>query len=207
MKISLPPVIVADANVVLSALIGGRARLVIAFPHEPKCIATEAVAHEIARHVPRLAAKRDLDHALLLAALQVMPIEWKPASSYKGQRKEAEKRIADRDPDDWPTVALALELDLPSGPRTKTSRSPASRSSRPANCSTRCETPVTARSGAPIPRPSEGRHSPGLHWSGGPPRTTPPMLMWEECGKTALRVPLPSTSPQTKKPRICRAFR
>lgn len=113
MKISLPPVIVADANVVLSALIGGRARLVIASPHEPKCIATEAVAHEIARHVPRLAAKRNLDPALLLAALQVMPIEWKPASSYKGQRKEAEKRIADRDPDDWPTVALALELDLP----------------------------------------------------------------------------------------------
>jgi predicted nucleic acid-binding protein len=113
LKISLPPVIVADANVVLSALIGGRARLVIASPHEPKCIATEAVAHEIARHVPRLAAKRDLDPALLLAALQVMPIEWKPAISYKGQRKEAEKRIADRDPDDWPTVALALELDLP----------------------------------------------------------------------------------------------
>jgi predicted nucleic acid-binding protein len=113
LKISLPPVIVADANVVLSALIGGRARLVIASPHEPKCIATEAVAHEIARHVPRLAAKRDLDPALLLAALQVMPIEWKPASSYKGQRKKAEKRIADRDPDDWPTVALALELDLP----------------------------------------------------------------------------------------------
>jgi predicted nucleic acid-binding protein len=113
LKISLPPVIVADANVVLSALIGGRARLVIASPHEPQCIATEAVAHEITRHVPRLAAKRDLDSALLLATLQVMPIEWKPASTYNNQRQEAEKRIAERDPDDWPTVALALELDLP----------------------------------------------------------------------------------------------
>lgn len=109
----MPPVIVADANVVLSALIGGRARLVIASPYEPKCIATEAVAHEIARHVPRLAAKRDLDPALLLAALQVMPIEWKPASAYKDQRQEAKKRIENRDPDDWPTVALALELGLP----------------------------------------------------------------------------------------------
>jgi len=48
LKISLPPVIVADANVVLSALIGSRARLVIASPHEPKCIATEAVAHDMA---------------------------------------------------------------------------------------------------------------------------------------------------------------
>ncbi len=32
---------------------------------------------------------------------------------YDGQREEAEKRIAARDPDDWPTVALALKLDLP----------------------------------------------------------------------------------------------
>lgn len=42
-----------------------------------------------------------------------MPIEWKPTSAYKDQRQEAKKRIADRNPDDWPTVALALELDLP----------------------------------------------------------------------------------------------
>jgi predicted nucleic acid-binding protein len=121
LKISLPPVIVADANVVLSALIGGRARLVIASPHEPKCIATEAVAHEIARHVPRLAAKRDLDPALLFAALQVMPIEWKPASTYKDQRQEAEKRIADRNPDDWPTVPSRSVSTYRSGLRTKTS--------------------------------------------------------------------------------------
>ncbi len=76
-------------------------------------MATQAVAEEIARHLPRLAAKRGLDQALLLAALQVMPIAWKPAADYEEHREEAEKRIADRDPDDWPTVALALKLDLP----------------------------------------------------------------------------------------------
>jgi predicted nucleic acid-binding protein len=86
---------------------------VIASPRGPRCLATEAVAAEIARHIPRLAAKRKLDAALLFAALQVMPIEWKPASIYENQRQEAEKRIADRDPDDWPTVALALKLNLP----------------------------------------------------------------------------------------------
>jgi predicted nucleic acid-binding protein len=98
---------------VLSALIGGRARLVIASAHGPRCIATEAVAVEIARHVPRLAAKRRLDPALLLAALQVMPIEWRAVVDYEGRREEAERRIAARDPDDWPTVALALTLGLP----------------------------------------------------------------------------------------------
>jgi predicted nucleic acid-binding protein len=71
------------------------------------------VAEEIARHLPRLAAKRRLDQALLLAALQVIPIDWKPASDYDDLEEEAKKRIAARDPDDWPTVALALKLDLP----------------------------------------------------------------------------------------------
>ena len=42
-----------------------------------------------------------------------MPIQWKPAADYDSQRADAEQRIAARDPDDWPTVALALALDLP----------------------------------------------------------------------------------------------
>jgi predicted nucleic acid-binding protein len=50
---------------------------------------------------------------MLFAALQVMPIEWKPVADYDDQRDEAERRIAARDPDDWPTVALALTLGLP----------------------------------------------------------------------------------------------
>jgi predicted nucleic acid-binding protein len=111
--ISLPPAVIADANVVLSALIGGRARLVIASTQGPECIATQAVAAEIARHVPGLAAKRGLDQALLFATLQAMPIAWALAVDYQDHREEAEKRIAARDPDDWPTVALALRLDLP----------------------------------------------------------------------------------------------
>jgi len=111
--ISLPAAVVADANVVLSALIGGRARLVIASAHAPRCVAAEAVGVEVARHLPRLATKRRLDPALLFAALQVMPVEWRPAGDYAQRREEAEGRIAARDPDDWPTVALALTLGLP----------------------------------------------------------------------------------------------
>ena len=42
-----------------------------------------------------------------------MPIQWKPAADYEHQRQDAERRIAARDPDDWPTVALALALALP----------------------------------------------------------------------------------------------
>jgi len=71
------------------------------------------VAAEIARHVPRLADKRKLDQALLLAALQVMPIGWKPPQVHEAHREQAESRIAARDPDDWPTLALALKLGVP----------------------------------------------------------------------------------------------
>jgi len=110
---SLPPAVVADANVVLSALIGGRSRLVIASQHGPRCVATEAVASEITRHTPTLAAKRGLDSSLMFAALAVMPVAWKPESEYAPRRREAEERIAARDPEDWPTVALALQLGLP----------------------------------------------------------------------------------------------
>jgi predicted nucleic acid-binding protein len=42
-----------------------------------------------------------------------MPIEWKVEEDYEDRREEAEARIAARDPDDWPTVALALKLGLP----------------------------------------------------------------------------------------------
>jgi len=71
-RLSLPPAVVADANVILSALIGGRARLVIASAHGPKCVAADAVAAEISRHIPRLAERRGLDQALLYATLLVM---------------------------------------------------------------------------------------------------------------------------------------
>lgn len=64
-------------------------------------------------HLPRLATKRGLDATLLLATLVVMPVEWKLAVEYEHLRDEAERRIAARDPDDWPSVALALELGLP----------------------------------------------------------------------------------------------
>lgn len=76
-------------------------------------MAAEAVALEIARHIPRLAAKRGLDSALMFGALGAMPVEWKASGEYEDRREQAEERIAARDPDDWPTVALALKLSLP----------------------------------------------------------------------------------------------
>ena len=65
---------------------------------------------------------------------------------------ETEKRIAARDSDDCPTVALALKLDLPVWTQDRTTPMPASRSSRPATCSTHYATlGMTSRSIATHP--------------------------------------------------------
>lgn len=76
-------------------------------------MAAQAVAEEVAEHVPALAERRELDAALLLAALSVMPVDWQPPAVYHPHREEAERRMAGRDPEDWPTVALALARLLP----------------------------------------------------------------------------------------------
>lgn len=110
---SLPTAVVADANVVLSALIGGRARLVFSASVGLTCVAAQAVAEEVAEQLPRLAERRRLDASLLLAALSVMPLVWIPPEIYESNRREAQRRMAARDPEDLPTVALALTQQLP----------------------------------------------------------------------------------------------
>lgn len=60
-----------------------------------------------------LAERRGLEASLLLAALSVMPVEWQAPEVYEPARAEAERRMAGRDLDDWPTVALALTRSLP----------------------------------------------------------------------------------------------
>lgn len=71
------------------------------------------MADEVAEYLPLLAERRGLDAPLLLAALSVIPVDWQAPGVYEPKRAEAERRMAGRDPDDWPTVALALTRSLP----------------------------------------------------------------------------------------------
>jgi predicted nucleic acid-binding protein len=109
----LPAALVADANVLLSALIRGRARVILARPHGSRFLAAEAVREEVMRYLPTLARRRSLDLDEVQSAFAVMPVEWQAPDVYSPFRERALDRIRHRDPDDWPTVALALALDLP----------------------------------------------------------------------------------------------
>lgn len=108
----LPDVLVADANVLLSALIGGRAADALAELGQARVRAAEAVSGELNRWLPTLAAKRKLDLNLLLAAMQVMPVRWCGVRTYAWLEPWARQVMAGRDEDDWPTVALTKTLAL-----------------------------------------------------------------------------------------------
>ena len=106
----LPDVLVADANVLLSAIIGGRAAVALADPRLPRIVAPAEVGDEILEHLPAIARKRRLDLGVLLPVIAALPVEWIDAAAYTDQEAEARRRMTDRDEDDWPVVALALSL-------------------------------------------------------------------------------------------------
>jgi predicted nucleic acid-binding protein len=80
------------------------------FAHEaaPPIFAADHVRDEVVEWLPELARKRKLDLGLLLAVFQSLPIRWIGGDSYGRFEEEGRRRMAKRDEEDWPTVALAL---------------------------------------------------------------------------------------------------
>ena len=61
--------------------------------------------------VDRVADGR-LDRSRLQMAFSLLPVTWIPIELYARLEEEAPRRIGERDPKDWPTVALALAFAL-----------------------------------------------------------------------------------------------
>jgi hypothetical protein len=93
-------------------LIGGRAADALTALGATHVRAAAEVGDEVRRWLPELAAKRRLDLNLLLATFQVAPVRWCTARTYAWLEPWACARMAGRDEDDWPTVALARALAL-----------------------------------------------------------------------------------------------
>lgn len=101
--------LVADANVLLSALTGGRARLAILHPQVDELLTTEATLDEVREYVLDLAQRRRLPKDVVLASLAALPVQVVERSVYQPKMAEAERRIGQRDPDDVELLALALQ--------------------------------------------------------------------------------------------------
>ncbi len=110
--------LVVDANPVLSALIGGRAKDVFLSPHIGELVTTRHTLGEVERYIPELAKKpriaaAGVAQADLWAAFAVMPLTVYLREHYWKTLPEATGRIADRDPADADLLALALMLNAP----------------------------------------------------------------------------------------------
>ena len=100
-----------DANVLLSAVVRGRARLVLEHPGL-EVFTTASTLAEVQEYLERLATKRRLAADVVLLAAATLPVTIVDREDYISKLPEASRRISQRDPDDVELLALALALDL-----------------------------------------------------------------------------------------------
>ena len=104
--------LVADANVLLSAVIGGRAALVLRHERVEQVFTPAAAHDEVFEYLPSLARRKRLDLDTLLLAGAALPNAIVERSEYEANLSTARRRIGKRDPDDIDVLALALTLKL-----------------------------------------------------------------------------------------------
>jgi len=105
--------LVADANVLLAAVIGGRARLVLDHPSVEEVFTTEPTFSEVEQYSAVLAKKKHLPIDVVLLAVAALPITILNRSRYAGDLPEAARLIGHRDQDDIELLALVLHLRVP----------------------------------------------------------------------------------------------
>lgn len=103
----------ADANVLLSSILGGRAKLILQHPDVDEVLTAEETLAEVQEYAVHLARKKRLPEDLVLLAVTTLPVTVVGQKLYAGRMAEAARRIGKRDPDDAPILALALALHLP----------------------------------------------------------------------------------------------
>jgi len=105
--------LVADANVLLSAVLGGRARAVLEHPRITEVLTAETTLAEVQEYAAQLAAKKHLSLDVVLMAVVTLPVNVVQREDYEKSIAEARRRIGRRDPDDVELLALALHTGLP----------------------------------------------------------------------------------------------
>ena len=105
--------LVADANVLLSAVIGGQGRTVLEHPGVESVVTAAATFQEVREYAGQLAQKKRLDLDLVLLAVATLPVTIVPKEQHQDALPRARKKIVKRDPDDVEILALALHLGWP----------------------------------------------------------------------------------------------
>ncbi|MBW1678097.1 MAG: PIN domain nuclease [Deltaproteobacteria bacterium] len=104
--------VAADANVILSAVIGKAALKV--FTESPvEVVTTHLNLDEVQEYMPSLASKYTLEEKVLQTQLKLLPLEVFQREFYQDFLRQAEERIGRIDPDDIDLLALGLKLNIP----------------------------------------------------------------------------------------------
>ena len=104
--------LVADANVLLSAVLGGRAQAILDHPKVTEVITTRFTLSEVQEYAAQLAVKKRLSLDVVLMAVAALPVTVIERESYAKSIAEAKRRIGRRDLDDVEILALALHSGL-----------------------------------------------------------------------------------------------
>jgi len=99
--------------VLLSSVLGGRARLVLDHPEIDEVLTTEATFAEVREYAVQLGRKKKLAADTILLAVAALPVSVVSSEIYEVAMTEARKLIERRDPDDVEILALALHLKIP----------------------------------------------------------------------------------------------
>ena len=104
--------VVADANVLLSAIVGKSALRVIT-EFAVQVHASEFNADEVMEYLPEMARKYNLPAEFVRLQWKILPVRFHSEEDYKAYLPEALEALTGRDPEDAHVLALAKSLGLP----------------------------------------------------------------------------------------------
>jgi len=104
--------LVVDANIFISALIGGKAAELLFNPNFD-LLTTERTTWEVKKYLPQLAEYTEDTSAHLLYLFELIPVRACQSKEYETSLSTAQLLIGDRDPFDADILALTLETGVP----------------------------------------------------------------------------------------------
>ena len=104
--------VVADANVLLSAVVG-KAALRVFTKFTVMVHVAQFNADEVAEYLPYMASKYELPIELVEMQWKLLPLRIHLTDEYRSQLPQAMADLKDRDPEDVHALALARALTLP----------------------------------------------------------------------------------------------
>ena len=104
--------LVVDANIFISALLGGKAAEILFNPNFD-FLTTERTTWEVKKYLPQLAEYTEDTSAHLLYLFELIPITACQSKEYETSLSTAQLLIGNRDPFDVDILALTLETGVP----------------------------------------------------------------------------------------------